>query len=153
VKDSLTWKAHPEYYSGVWNYYFVKNDWSHGIHNTKYAAALLRASLAKFTGTGVDLLNQGVPQGFDLQQNFPNPFNPSTTINFSVPRAADVTVAVYNLAGEKIATLASGSLTPGNYSAKWDAANVASGMYFYRMTATSNGAQSFTMTKKMTLVK
>ena len=74
-------------------------------------------------------------------------------ICFSVPRAADVTVAVYNLAGEKIATLASGTLTPGNYSVKWDATNVASGMYFYRMTATSNGTQSFTMTKKMTLVK
>ncbi|MBL0174681.1 MAG: ammonia-forming cytochrome c nitrite reductase subunit c552 [Ignavibacteria bacterium] len=151
AKDSASWKAHPEWYAGTWNYYFVKNDWSHGIHNTKYAAALLRASLGKMTG--VDMLDQNMPNGFDLQQNYPNPFNPSTTIKFSVSRAADVNISVYSSAGELVATLANGNVVPGNYSAKWDATNVASGMYFYRMTATVNGVQTVNLTKKMMLVK
>ena len=95
----------------------------------------------------------GPPLNAGFRPNYPNPFNPSTTIKFSVSRAADVNISVFSSTGELVATLASGNVLPGNYSAKWDATNVASGMYFYRMTATVNGVQTVNLTKKMMLVK
>jgi len=89
-----------------------------------------------------------VPEGFLLQQNYPNPFNPTTLIRFSIPADARTTLAVYNLVGQRVAELVNGELAGGTYEVDFDASNLPSGTYFYRLSA---GA--FSRTGKMMLVK
>jgi len=90
-----------------------------------------------------------VAQNFKLEQNYPNPFNPSTTINFSLPVASNVTLKVYNMLGAEVATVAEGFHAAGSYTAKFDASNLASGVYMYTLR-TSNG---FVQSNKMMLMK
>jgi len=85
--------------------------------------------------------------------NFPNPFNPETTIRFNLPQNSHITLEVYNLLGQKIMTLFEGDKAAGNYSLKWDGKdqkgnNVASGIYFYKLVA-----GDFNQIKKMVLTK
>jgi len=90
----------------------------------------------------------GMPKTYSLAQNFPNPFNARTRINFALPQQSDVTIEVYNILGQKTATLAEGLLPAGNHTVIWDASNVASGVYYYRLTA-----GDFSAIKMMTLLK
>ncbi len=89
------------------------------------------------------------PVHFSLEQNYPNPFNPSTTIKFQIPNSNFVTLEIYNLLGQKVATLVNEKLNTGTYTAEWNAAGLASGIYFYRLI-TSNG---FSSMKKMIVLK
>jgi uncharacterized lipoprotein YddW (UPF0748 family) len=89
-----------------------------------------------------------IPNVFDLNQNYPNPFNPSTTIRFAVPLSGPVSLRVYDMLGREIAVLVDGSLTPGYYSARFDAHTLSSGIYFYRLVASG-----FVETRKMQLIK
>ena len=94
-----------------------------------------------------------IPQSFSLEQNFPNPFNPSTQIRFSLPVDADVRITVYNLLGQRVATALETSLDAGIHAATWSGQNdfgvaVATGVYFYRIEA-----GSFVQTKKMLLIR
>src|SRR5713101_1416289 len=73
------------------------------------------------------------PGSFRLYQNFPNPFNPTTTIPFAVARSSYVTLKIFNLLGEEVATLVSQRLAPGTYSAEWNAGATTSGIYLYRL--------------------
>ena len=84
---------------------------------------------------GIKRLQEIVPAGWSLLQNYPNPFNPTTAIEFSIPKSEFVTLKVYNTLGEKVATLVSDRLTVGSYSYQWDASNLASGVYLYRLQA------------------
>jgi hypothetical protein len=93
------------------------------------------------------------PMAFSLDQNFPNPFNPATTIRFSLPRASDVTLTVLNLIGEKVATLVSRRMEQGTFALKWDASGLPSGVYLYRLEARQGGGQTFVQTRKLLLVK
>jgi len=95
------------------------------------------------------------PERFNLSQNFPNPFNPSTTINFTLARSSEVNLTVYDLNGRKVAELLNGNnFTQGSHDLSFDASNLASGVYIYRLKAISaNGSESFTQTRKMTLIK
>lgn len=88
------------------------------------------------------------PQVFALSQNFPNPFNPSTTVEYSLPHAAAVTLEVFNVLGEKVATLVAGLLPAGRHRAVWDASGAGSGVYFYRMHS-----GDYSETRRMMLVK
>ncbi len=92
----------------------------------------------------------GVPTAFDLSQNYPNPFNPSTRINFAIPTAANVTLEVFDISGQKIATLVSGFLNAGYHFVDMDAAKykMSSGTYIYKIQA-----DKFSSVKKMILVK
>ena len=69
---------------------------------------------------------------FSLRDAYPNPFNPTTTMELSMPLAGDITVEVYNMLGQSVATLTSGYMEAGTYNLTWDAANAASGMYFVK---------------------
>lgn len=90
----------------------------------------------------------GVPERYALAQNYPNPFNPTTTINFTLAKASNVKLTVYNVLGQKVATLVDTHMYPGAYSVQFDAKTLASGVYFYRLEA-----GGFTADKKMLLVK
>jgi len=81
-------------------------------------------------------------------KNYPNPFNPSTTIEYSIPKSSNVEVSVYNLAGQKIATLISKNHILGNYQVSWDGSEYASGVYIYQIKA-----DNFVQSKKMLLLK
>jgi len=85
---------------------------------------------------------------FFLSQNFPNPFNPSTTIKFSLPETAYVTLAIYNTLGEKISEIINETLDAGNHSYNWDATNFASGLYIYQLKA-----DEFIKSNKMILLR
>lgn len=90
----------------------------------------------------------GVAVGYALENNYPNPFNPSTIINFSIPVAEQVRLAVYNVAGQLVEMLVDAPMAAGNYKATFDAGNLPSGLYFYTIQA---GA--FKTTKRMILMK
>lgn len=98
--------------------------------------------------TSVDPISHEVPQGMRLEQNFPNPFNPSTRISFSIPRSGRTSLKVYTVLGQEVATLVNEEKNPGRYEVTWDASGVASGMYLYRLTAEH---ESFV--RKMMLMK
>ena len=88
------------------------------------------------------------PVEFALEQNYPNPSNPATTINYSIPEAGNVEMKVYDILGNEVATLVNEAKAPGNYSAVFDASSLASGIYIYTLRA-----NNFVQTKKMILMK
>ncbi len=89
-----------------------------------------------------------LPRTFGLDQNYPNPFNPSTVISYQLPVSSHVTLKVYNVLGEEVATLVDKMLEAGYQSAQWDASRVSSGVYYYRLET-----HAFTQVRKMLLVK
>ncbi|HBX67677.1 MAG TPA: peptidase S8, partial [Balneolaceae bacterium] len=80
--------------------------------------------------------------------NYPNPFNPTTTINYDVPEAADVQLQVYDITGRKVAELVNTRKSAGSHSVDWNADNFATGIYIYRLTA-----GDFSAVRKLTLIK
>ena len=99
------------------------------------------------TATGINEYINHV-DNFILFSAYPNPFNPATTIEFSLPRTSEVTLKVFNLLGEEVATLLSASLLSGSHSIKWNASNLASGVYLYRLQA-----GNFVEIRKMILMR
>jgi len=104
---------------------------------------------------GLDLLtsfikirDQRLPLSMKLHQNYPNPFNPMTTIEYSIPQSGFVSIQVFNLLGQEIETLVNKKQKPGNYSIQFDATNLASGIYLYRIQEGKNS-----LIKKMVVVK
>ncbi len=101
-----------------------------------------------------DESSEEVPDKFTLYQNYPNPFNPTTTIKYSIPNIAGVetqnlaSLRIYNVLGEEVATLVNEKQAPGNYSVQFDASNLSSGVYFYKLQY-----GNFVATKKMILLK
>jgi len=89
-----------------------------------------------------------IPRDFVLHQNYPNPFNPSTTVKYAVPKTSLVSIKVYDLTGQEVATLADEMKEVGTYEIKFDARNLASGVYIYRMIA-----DNFTSVRKLNLLK
>ncbi len=89
-----------------------------------------------------------IPKEYALLQNYPNPFNPTTSITFDIPVLADVKLSIYDITGRELSVLVNKQLEPGSYSFNWNAAQYASGIYFYRIKS-----GSFVQTKKMALLK
>jgi hypothetical protein len=98
--------------------------------------------------TGILEISTTIPTEFVLHQNYPNPFNPSTTIKFDLPRTSEVSLKIFNILGEEVATLVSENLSAGSYSYEWDGLNLPSGLYLYRLEA-----EKFVESKKMILMK
>ncbi|MGO9480236.1 MAG: aryl-sulfate sulfotransferase [Candidatus Kryptoniota bacterium] len=113
-------------------------------------ASLTGLSDSAFTIAGVTGTKEvsNTPESYELYQNYPNPFNPATQIKYSIPNNGFVTLKVYNILGQEVATIFSGTQKAGNYTANFDANKFASGVYFYRLQA-----GSFSSVKKMILIK
>jgi L-ascorbate metabolism protein UlaG (beta-lactamase superfamily) len=91
---------------------------------------------------------KSVPRDFGLNQNYPNPFNPSTRIDFTLPTSVFVSLKIYDMRGKEISSLISEQLQAGKHSRRWNATNVPSGIYFYKLQA-----GIYTETKKLVLLK
>lgn len=102
----------------------------------------------------IPISNETTPTAFSLSENYPNPFNPSTSIRYDIPNRSHVKLEIFNTLGQKVATLVDAEQDASYYDVEWKA-NVSSGMYFYRLEAVdvSNPANNFVETKKMLLLK
>ncbi len=148
--DGATWS--PQYTAPSGNYDHIGKS-RNGV-GTMYAVRS-NGGISKATGLplGVVPVSGEMPKQFSLNQNYPNPFNPSTTIKFAIPNsgqggAIGVHLVVYDELGREVAVPVNERLNPGSYEAHFDASNISSGVYFYRLTA-----GVFTATKKMNLIK
>jgi len=121
-----------------------------GVGGCPTGWAVGTGTIVKMTGTttGVSSYSGEIPSSYLLKQNYPNPFNPTTNINFSIPKSGFVTLKVYNTVGMEVATLLNENKTAGNYLVGFNAANLPSGAYFYRLEA-----DNYVETKKMLLLK
>jgi hypothetical protein len=128
------WSNIPTHYSG----------WS-AQKNAEYAQ--IEQILANGV-TSVPDQPMAVPTEHELDQNYPNPFNPSTQIEYTIRERGHVSLKVFNIAGQEVATIFSGVLEPGDYSTPFDASTLTSGIYLYRLTV--GGVST---TKRMVLVK
>lgn len=111
--------------------------------------ALSVVNTGRSTGLAYNLfIDSTIPDKFELAQNFPNPFNPVTTIQFALPKSAPVKIDIYNAIGRHIQTLVDREMEAGNQQVVFDGSGLASGVYFYRLNT-----PQFTETKKMMLLK
>lgn len=120
---------------------WVANDYTGGLFYVGHD------SISGILTNAVDVA-ETAPAAFAVSQNTPNPFNPTTSISFSLAKAGNVSVEVFNTAGQKVATLAEGMRSAGTHSVVWDASSHSSGVYFYTVKSGNNSK-----TMKMTLVK
>jgi hypothetical protein len=98
--------------------------------------------------TSVESMLNNFPANFTLQQNYPNPFNPSTQITYSIPKLSNVSIKVYDILGQEIATIVNDKKLKDLYTLRWDAQNVPTGLYFYRLVT-----GEYELTKKMIITK
>ena len=90
----------------------------------------------------------GLPEEYHLYQNYPNPFNPVTVIKYALPQASDISLVIYNLRGQEVRRWDIPGQPAGNHQVSWDAPNIASGVYLYRLIA-----GDFLQTRKMVLLR
>ncbi len=138
----ITWRA--EYYT-----------WAYDDENDEFVEDSLIIYLDAETGdllySTLAVTNEGepdTPEKFSLSQNYPNPFNPSTNIPFELSEASKVEINVYSILGQKVASIVNEQYSAGSHSIQWNAQNLASGVYIYRMQA-----GGFTQTRKLILLK
>lgn len=98
--------------------------------------------------TSNEIAEAGIPQSLQLNQNYPNPFNPTTNIEFALPESSHATLEVFDMLGQRVATLVDQTMSAGQHSVNFDASNLSSGIYIYRIQA-GNSIQ----TRKLTLIK
>lgn len=129
------------------SYSFIDRNVATGKYSYRLKQIDFDGSSTTFNAIEVEV---GVPAEFDLSQNYPNPFNPSTRVNFSLPTPTNVTLDVFDISGQKVATILSGYMTAGYHTADIDAQKLklSSGIYIYKLSA-----GKFTSTKKMILMK
>jgi hypothetical protein len=131
------------------NLQFASNDYGHNPMTIPVSLGIL---------VGVREERSGTPKEFALDQNYPNPFNPSTYIEYALPEGATLTLRLYDILGRQVRLLVSGEQDAGYYRVEWDGrgasgSQVASGVYFYRLEATSVTGRTYTSMKKMLMMK
>ncbi len=125
-----------------------------GVHHTSLLTGQVKTLIAiKDTGTVSVNENNVVISNYALLQNFPNPFNPTTTIKYSIPESGEVTIKVYDVLGRKVKTLVDGFKQNGNYEVTFNANDLSSGIYIYRIIASNKGRILFTDSKQMILLR
>jgi hypothetical protein len=124
-------------------------DFAEGMNGEMFAA-VLGDGVYKSTAlpTSVHESEGDRVQEFALEKNFPNPFNPTTTIRFSIQTAGEASLKIFNLLGEEVATLASGEMGTGSHTVHWDATGQPSGVYFYRLST-----EDHVQTRKLILLR
>jgi len=132
------------------NYEFVHADGSHGIHNTKYARALLTSAIENFEPSGSAVNGEATHNvtQFALYQNYPNPFNPVTTLSFDLAKAENVEIRIFDNLGRQVAELLNGPRKAGNHKISFNAQDFPSGVYIYQIRA-----GEFVDAGKMMLIK
>ena len=118
-------------------------------------ALMVRAELDSMNALGIDDgITVNIPESFGLKQNLPNPFNPTTTIEFDLASGAFASIVLYDVTGREVKTLVNSNLQAGHYVFDLNASELSSGMYFYKLTAQNfDGQMIFSSTKKMVLMK
>ncbi len=127
------------------SYRFVDGNLTSGNYSYRLKQVDFNGSFLYSNVVNVDVT---APVQFELSQNYPNPFNPSTTINFSIPQSSNVTLRVFNTLGQEVKTLVSQYMISGSHSITFDATDLNSGIYFYRLEA-----GQLAEVRKMTLIK
>ena len=126
-------------------YYFNDENLTSGKYNYRIKQIDFDGS---FEYSEVITADLSTPSAFELGQNYPNPFNPSTRITYSIPKSSFVTLKVYDILGNEIATLVNQTQDAGNYNVSFNAENLSNGIYIYSLNA-----DNFTDVKKMILMK
>ncbi|MGE5409992.1 MAG: T9SS type A sorting domain-containing protein [Clostridiales bacterium] len=111
------------------------------------------SSMWKSTITGLEDTKLSSPKQYALSNNYPNPFNPTTKIDFSVASTSNVTLKVFNLLGQEVRTLIQGQMEPGTHSVNFNASGIPSGIYIYTLNASASDGKMFSFSKKMTILK
>jgi len=119
-----------------------------GTNLADLQANTVAAKLKYNTVLGITNYNSATPEKYSLSQNYPNPFNPSTKISFGIPRSGYTTLKIYDALGKEVTSLVNSELQSGSYEVEFNAENLNSGIYFYKLQT-----DGFTETKKMVLVK
>jgi hypothetical protein len=127
------------------NYRFVDANLSAGNYTYRLKQVDFNGTFSYSSEVNVDVT---APLQFELAQNYPNPFNPSTTIKFALPQSSNVTLKVYNALGQEVSTLINQFMESGLHTINFDASNLNSGIYFYRLDS-----GQFSEVRKMTLIK
>ncbi|MBT8378518.1 MAG: S8 family peptidase [Ignavibacteria bacterium] len=138
VKQILQQSARSDNFTGT----TPNTHWGYGKVDALNALTLVSQLVS------VEKEDGSIPQNYNLSQNYPNPFNPSTNIQFAIPQSSFVTLEVFNALGESIGVLVSEELNAGTYNYDWNASDITSGIYFYRLQTAE-----FVETKKMILMK
>ena len=116
-----------------------------GVWSSNYVRLIL---------TGIDDNSGIIPISYSLKQNYPNPFNPSTIIRYGIPEHSSVKLSIFNMLGQQVSELINEEQSAGNYREEFNATNLTSGIYFYRLEAISTeSSKKFISTKKMLLIK
>jgi hypothetical protein len=131
-------------------YQFVDNNISSGSYSYRLKQVDFDGTFDYSNVVNVEIV---APAEFGLAQNFPNPFNPSTKISFGLAVDSKVKISIYNLLGEQVAILSNTDMTAGSHNVSFDATNLNSGVYFYKLDASGINGQNFSSTKKMILTK
>ncbi|HEY6436973.1 MAG TPA: T9SS type A sorting domain-containing protein, partial [Ignavibacteriaceae bacterium] len=120
------------------------------LNDVTIADTLVKRSVQWLTqGIVLDNPVEGsIPSEYTLQQNYPNPFNPATTISYSIPAESQVSLVIYDIMGRQVSVLVNGKQSAGSYNIQFDASSIASGTYFYKLTA-----DEFISVKKMVFLK
>jgi hypothetical protein len=143
--------------SGTYNYSYTYKRLANWVDTSIFTVAFIQNDVNKevinsgrgfFIPTGISNNNSLIPEKYSLSQNFPNPFNPVTKINFDIPKSGLTTLKVYDILGNLVYTLVNGNLNAGSYNYEFDGSDLASGIYYFRITS-----GSFADAKKMTLIK
>lgn len=134
----------------------METGWLHILHTAPNADTISVYVSGEASLVGIEL-PEGVPATYEVSPNYPNPFNPSTLIQYQLPSSSTVELNVYNMLGQRVRTLVNDRKNAGYHQVVWDGRNelgqqVASGIYIYRFVA-SNGADKFQKTRKMILLK
>ncbi len=171
VLDSVTLKGwmfnssnisgHPKYSDlrGYWRFDAIAGDSTPDVSSYSNWGTLMNGASLRRSDVALPVIDAGLPMPslFVLENAYPNPFNPSTTIRFSIPFKSRVSLNVYNVLGQHIATLFNGEINAGIYNTVWNASNsvsqVASGVYFYRIDAAGLNNEHFSSSKKLILTK